>query len=254
MALGLLWAATAAAQTDEIQVYDGGLAGPAVLNLTLHNNYVVDGGKTPAFEGAVTADRSWNGVLEWALGATEWFEAGLYLPLYSHDHRQGWELDGFKLRTLFAVPDADHRRFFYGSNFEFSFNARKWDAARFTSEVRPIIGWHLGRFDVIANPILDTAYDGFGNLDFAPALRLAFNFRGAWTVAAEEYADLGPLRGFQAVRDQSHQLFAVLHHRGGLDVEAGIGFGLTSGSDELTIKLILSRDLKARKRVQAPGR
>jgi hypothetical protein len=253
IALSLLWAATASAQTDEIQVYDGGVAAPAAFNLTLHNNYIADGPDTPAFAGAVTADHSWNGVFEWAYGATRWLEAGLYLPLYTRDQRQGWGLDGFKLRALFAAPDADHRRFFYGANFELSVNARRWDSARVASELRPIVGWHLGSFDVIANPILDTAYDGLGSLEFAPAVRLALN-RGAWAVAAEEYADLGPLRALRPWSAQSHQLFAVIDHKGGVDVEAGIGFGLTSASDGLTLKLILSRDLTAGKAVSAPGR
>ena len=65
----------------------------------------------PAFPGAVVADKSFNGVPEWALGVTRWFEAGLYLPLYSHDQASGWGLDGFKLRALFAVPNADDRSF-----------------------------------------------------------------------------------------------------------------------------------------------
>ncbi len=250
-ALVVLSAANVAAQTDEIQVYDGALT-PGIFNLTLHNNYVADGLKTPAFAGAVVADRSWNGTFEWAWGAREWFEAGLYLPIYTLDDHQGWGLDGFKVRALFAAPDARHRRFVYGANFEFSFNARRWDAARVTSEIRPIVGWHLGRVDVIANPILDTAYDGLGNIDFAPVLRLAFNPGRGWAVAAEEYADLGPLRGLRPVSAQSHQLFGVLSHTGGvLDVEAGVGFGLTSGSDRLTFKLMLSRDLNARKASRA---
>src|SRR5204863_9421060 len=90
------------AQTDEIQVYDGGLAAPGIFNLTLHSNFTPNGVKTPAFPGAVVADRSFNGVPEWAYGVTDWFEAGLYLPLYTHDKNTGWGLDGFKLRTLFA--------------------------------------------------------------------------------------------------------------------------------------------------------
>ena len=150
----------ALAQADEIQVYDGGLAAPGVFNLTCHNNFTPKGVKTPAFPGAVTADKSLNGVPEWAYGVTNWFEAGLYLPLYSHDEDMGWGIDGFKLRTLFAVPNADDRTFFYGANFEFSFNAKRWDTTRFTSEIRPIIGWHLKPVDIIVNPIVDTAYDG----------------------------------------------------------------------------------------------
>jgi hypothetical protein len=234
----------ARAQSDEIQVYDGGLAEPGVFNLTLHNNYTPQGIETPAFPGAVVADRSWNGVPEWAYGVTRWFEAGLYLPLYTFDQEQGFGLDGFKLRTLFAVPDAGHRRFFYGSNFEFSFNAKQWDETRFTSEIRPIVGWHLDRLDLIVNPILDTSYDGLGNLDFAPSARVAWNGSNAWALAVEEYADFGPVKDFRPADQQSHQLFGVVDlARPALDVEFGVGVGLTNASDDLTFKLILAKDL-----------
>src|ERR1043165_7264678 len=144
----VLAASPALAQADEIQVYDGGLAAPGVFNLTWHNNFTPRGLATPAFGGAVVADRSWNGVPEWAYGVTSWFEAGLYMPLYTHDKDSGWGLDGFKLRTLFAVPDADSRKFVYGANFEFSINAERWDERRYTSEIRPIIGWHLRPVDL----------------------------------------------------------------------------------------------------------
>src|SRR5262245_31176586 len=178
-------AGPALAQTDEIQVYTGGLADPGVFNLTWHNNFIASGSTTPAFHGAVTADKSWNGVPEWAYGVTRWFEAGLYLPLYSRDKDMGWGLNGFKLRTLFAVPDADNRKFVFGSNFEYSYNATRWDSSRFTSEIRPIVGWHFTKVDFIVNPILDTAYDGFGNLDFAPSVRLAYNLSKTKALAIE---------------------------------------------------------------------
>lgn len=234
---------SARAQGDEIQVYDGGLAPKGVFNLTVHNNYTPDGLRTPAFPGAVVAHRSLNGVPEWAYGVNRWFELGMYLPLYSHDHDMGWGLDGVKLRTLFAVPDADDRRFVYGANFEFSYNAKRWDTKRFTSEIRPIIGWHLRPVDVIFNPIFDTSYDGFNNLEFVPSTRIAYNASSAWALAIEEYADYGTLRGFAPVASQGHQLFAVVDHAGAsLDIEAGIGFGLNNATDGMTFKLILSRD------------
>lgn len=108
--------AVASAQGDEIQVYTGGLAPVGVFNLTWHNNYTPDGIKTPEFPGAITSNKSLNGVTEWAYGITDWFEGGLYLPLYSRDENLGWKIDGFKLRTLFAVPHADDRTFVYGVN------------------------------------------------------------------------------------------------------------------------------------------
>jgi hypothetical protein len=245
MILGLLAVpASAFAQTDEIQVYDGGLAPVGVFNLTLHNNVIPSGLTTPAFPGAVVADKSWNGVPEWALGVTPWFEAGLYLPVYSLDHDSGFGIDGMKLRALFAVPNADDRKFFYGVNFEFSINAKRWDTSRFTSEVRPIVGWHLKPWDIIVNPIVDTAYDGLKNLEFVPASRVAYNFPSGWALAAEEYDDFGTVSSFLPAGEQVHQLYGVVDKTWkGWDIEAGAGFGLTDASDAFTLKLILSRDL-----------
>ncbi len=238
----------ALAQTDEIQVYTGDLAEPGVFNLTLHNNFTPKGGKDPAFPGAVIADKSWNGVPEWAYGFTRWFEGGLYLPLYSRDKDTGFGIDGFKLRSLFAVPDADNRTFVYGANFEFSVNAKRWNVKRYSSEVRPILGWHLKPIDIIVNPILDTEYDGFKNLDFAPSFRVAYNASETWAVAVEEYADFGPIRKFNAANDQAHQIFGVIDRTGKrIDMEFGVGVGLTDATDRLTIKLILSGDLNSRK-------
>jgi hypothetical protein len=240
---------TVRAQGDEIQVYDGGLAPRGVFNLTWHNNYVAKGLRGQAFPGAVAADGSFNGVPEWAYGVNRWFEAGLYMPLYSNDQTLGFGLDGFKVRFLFAVPDADERTFVYGINFETSYNAKRWDTRRITQEARPIIGWHLKPFDLFFNPIMDSRFEGgIRSLEFAPSARLAYNISKTTAIAAEQYADLGEFRNLQSVNRQGQQLFAVVDHSTtAFDFEAGVGFGLTNESDKLTFKLILSRDLNARK-------
>lgn len=133
------------AQTDEIQVYDASIAERGVFNLTLHNNFTPDGLKYSAFPGGLIPDKSLNGVPEWAYGVTDWFEAGLYLPLYSISKGRGASINGGKLRLLFVRPHAATHTFFYGMNFEFSYNAKHWDARHYTSEIRPIIGLHLHR-------------------------------------------------------------------------------------------------------------
>ena len=234
----------ASAQTDEIQVYNAEIAAPGTFNITLHNNYTPDGLKKPAFPGGVVSNGSVNGVPEWAYGVTPWMEAGLYLPLYSFPANGKAQFDGFKLRALFVEPDAAKQNFFYGVNFEFSFNSTHWDASRYTSEIRPIVGWRFGKVDLIFNPILDNSYKGLSRLDFAPETRLAYNISDRWALAAEEYDDFGPLRGFSAPDRQSHELFGVVDFNGKpVSVEFGAGFGLTPGTDRLTLKLILSHDL-----------
>ncbi len=232
------------AQTDEIQVYDAQIAAPGTFNLTWHNNYTPDGRTNPDYPGGIGPDHTLNGVPEWAYGAAPWFEAGLYLPLYSLAGNGAVTFNGFKLRALFVEPDAANQRFIYGVNFEFSYNTVHWNQNRYTQEIRPIIGWHFGPLDVIVNPILDNSYRGFAQLDFAPATRVAYNFNKIWAVAAEEYDEFGPLRGFFAANQQQHQLFGVLDYNGKpWTVEGGIGLGLTSATDRVVLKLILSRDL-----------
>lgn len=234
----LFMSSAVAAQTDEIQVYTGELASPGEFNLTVHANYTPCGHTSPTFLGGITPQGSLNGAFEWAYGVREWFEAGAYIPVYTIDRDGRILLDGAKLRALFAVPHAEARRFFYGLNFEFSRNSRAWDQSRYGGEIRPIIGARSGRWDLIANPILDTSFDGIARLDFAPSARLAYNHNTEWAGALEYYADFGELRHFA---NAQHTIFAVADHAGkSLDVEGGIGFGLTNAADRLVLKTIVS--------------
>jgi len=246
-AVAALLPTAAFAQTDEIQVYDGEIADRGVFNLTWHNNFTFSGARQAENPGGIVPEHSLNGVTEWAYGVTDWFEAGLYMPLYTVTRNHGLLIDGFKLRMLFVSPGAAERRFFYGANFEFSFNTRHWNPDRYTSEIRPIVGWHLGRFDVILNPILDSSYKGgLSQLQFVPAARLAWNVSKVWAIAAEEYADLGTLHRFERSSEQSHQLWAVVDHHGpSFTLEAGLGFGMTGASDHRVVKLIVEHDFNS---------
>jgi hypothetical protein len=238
------WWGTAWAQTDEIQVYDAEITAPGKWNLTWHNNFTPSGRTEPAFPGGIVPDHALNGVPEWAYGVTPWFEAGLYLPIYSLTRDGELLFDGTKLRALFVVPHAHDRTFFYGINFELSYNTPHWAPSRFAGEIRSIVGVHLARFDLIVNPIVDTEFNGLGNLEFVPAVRAAWNTSDKLTLALEEYADFGPLRHFAPSDQQSHTLFAVIDYGSSShSLEFGLGRGLTPASDKWVIKLMLIQDL-----------
>ena len=242
-------AGSAFAQTDEIQVYDAEIADRGVFNLMIHTNFTPIGRKTADFPGGIIPNNSVNGAAEWAYGVTDWFEQGLYLPVWTpYSENRGGSIDGFKLRELFVRPHAKDHKFFYGVNFEFSVNYKYWESRRFTSEVRPIVGVHLRKMDFIFNPIVDTNYTGGPrNLEFVPATRLAYNVNQKWAIALEEYADLGPLRDFDTLHNQFHEIWAVMDHDGKtVNIEAGVGVGVTPGADRLTFKLMISRDLNAK--------
>jgi hypothetical protein len=229
----------ACAQTDEIQVYTGEIAEPGQFTLTLHNNFTPEGRKSPDFPGGIIPDHALNGVPEWAYGVNDWLELGTYLPVYTLTRDGDLKFDSVKLRALFAVPKAQDRRFFYGINFELSYNEPHWEQYRFSGEIRPIVGVRFGAVDVIVNPILDTGIDGFSRLDFAPCARIDYNISKLWSVALEHYADLGELRSILPVSTQQHQLFAVADYGGEPSVEFGIGHGLTASSDRIVTKLMI---------------
>ncbi len=233
------------AVTDEIQVYQGDISAVGVFNLTWHNNYTPSGLKTPAYPGSVVDNHTLSGVTEWAYGVTDWWEQGLYLPLYSDSSNLGWTYNGFKVRELFVQPHNEDKEFFYGINFEFSWNEKQWDRPVNTGEIRPIIGWRFAEgFSITINPIVDNYYRGFSRLEFVPAERLDYKINDSWTIAAEEYDDFGELRRFLPGDQQWHQLWGVVDYNGDpISIETGVGFGLTPGTDNFAVKLMIITDL-----------
>lgn len=240
----------ARAQTDEIQVYDANIAEQGVFNVMVHSNYTPIGRKEGDFPGSIIPNQSVNGAVEWAYGVADWFEQGLYAPVWSpYSQDRGGSINGFKIRELFVRPHAADHKFFYGVNFEFSVNYLYWEPRHITSEIRPIVGLHLKPWDIIVNPIVDTQYrGGAGGLEFVPSERVAYNLNDKWAVAIEEYSDYGTLSNILPVHDQFHEVWGVFDHENDfVDIEAGVGVGLTSGADRLTFKLMLSRDLNSKK-------
>ena len=237
----LAWPLAARAQTDEIEIYDAQIAEPGQFDAALHNNFAPDGLKLPRFPGATVSNHSWNGTLETAYGLTDWWELGLYMPVYSFS-KDTAQFDGGKLRSLFVAPDAAHRTFFYGMNIELSANNKHWENHSPSLEIRPILGLHLGSWDLISNPIVDSGFDGAGSATFSPAERIAYNFAGAYAVAAEHYAGYGPLRAMAPLNRSYQELFAVADYK--LDeatsFEIGAGIGLTNASDRVLLKLIIN--------------
>jgi hypothetical protein len=239
--LGAAFSAVLAAPakaTDEIQVYNAAIAAVGQFTIQQHLNYTPSGLKDPPFPGGLVSNHALNGTPEFAYGVTDWWELGLYLPFAVQD--QQFLSNGFKLRTLFVSPNADQRNFFYGINFEFSNTTPKFAQTRFALEIRPIIGIRNADYEFIVNPIVDAGFGKFGQLDFAPAVRVARKLDKDLFVGLEYYADFGEIGSFPKLADQQHILFAVTDFKlGVMDVNLGVGYGLTPGSDRWVIKTIL---------------
>lgn len=237
-AFALLASAQGARAIDEIQVYNAGIAEIGQLTIQQHLNYIAAGLKNPPFPGGLVSNHSLNGTPEFAYGLTDWWEVGLYLPFSIQD--QKFYSDAFKLRTLFVSPHAADRNVFYGVNFEFANETPPFSQARFSMEVRPIIGVRNDLYEFIVNPIVDIHFGKFAEQHFTPAARLARKFGDDLYAGFEYYADLGQIGRFDKFSDQSHVLFAVTDFKvADFDVNFGVGYGLTPGSDRFVVKTII---------------
>ena len=224
---------------DEIQVYNAEIAEVGQWTYQQHFNYAAVGQTQPEVPGGFSSNHGLQGTPEFAYGITDWWEAGFYLPFAVTGSGQLLS-DGAKLRSLFVVPDAAKRSFFYGVNFELGYEMPRFASNPWGLEIRPIVGVRNAQWEFIVNPIVDLSFGAGGEADFAPALRLARNLGNDWYVGLEYYGDFGKIGDFLPLQQQSQQLFAVTDFKAGVvDVELGVGYGFTPGSDRVVAKAII---------------
>ena len=224
---------------DEIQVYNAEIAEVGQWTYEQHFNYAWRGQTQPQFPGGFTSNHGLQGTPEFAYGITDWWEGGFYLP-FAVTGAGEFLSDGAKIRSLFVVPDAAKRSFFYGVNFELGYELPQFSLTRWNLEIRPIIGVRNKEWEFIVNPIVDVGFGPAGEADFAPAVRLARNLGDDRFIGLEYYSDFGRIGDFLPLQQQSQQLFAVTDFKvRAVDVELGIGYGFTPGSDGLVLKAII---------------
>jgi hypothetical protein len=229
--------------TDEIQVYNAEIAKVGQWTLQFHFNYAIKGLKEPDFEGGIIPNHALNGTPELAYGVTEWWEIGFYAP-YAMDQAGEFSSNAGKIRSLFVPPNAAKREFFYGVNFEVSYATPRFSETRWNMEIRPIIGCRKNEVEFIVNTIVDIGFGTNGDVTFTPAARLARNFGENFALGIEYYTGLGPLQNFVPFNNQQHNIYAVTDFKiGRWDVNAGIGYGLTSASDRWMAKMIIGTNL-----------
>jgi hypothetical protein len=230
-------AAARAADPFEIQVYDGTANAPGVFGLELHANYVASGlteGSGPEYP----LNHQAHLTFEPSLGVTPWLEVGGYLQFALRDGTQG-DFAGIKLRAKFVTPRSFSEELRLGLNLELSRLPEGYDRARTGGELRPIAAYENGRLLLAFNPIVGLAFDGSG-LSFEPAGMAKVKLGRHLAAGVEYYTSLGTLPGLSALREQEHLLFEAIDllDLEPLELNLGVGEGLTRGSQGLVFKLI----------------
>jgi hypothetical protein len=227
----------------EIQVYDGTANAPGVPGLELHVNYVASGVKT-AVPPELPQDRQAHLTLEPSIGVLPWWELGGYFETALRADGT-FDYAGVKLRSKFVTPPGWDAHWRLGVNVEVSLLPERYDRDRWGTELRPIAAWENERWHFAINPIVDTSLagpDGSAGPRFEPAAMAVYKLpMAALSAGLEYYADLGPFGGISPLREQEHYVFEVVNVLSvpRLELNAGIGEGLTPGSNALVAKVIV---------------
>ena len=229
------------AAPEEIQVYLDDLSAPGQFGVDVHSSYVLSGSKTPGYLGETPPHRLLRLTPEFYYGISPSVELGLYL-LTSRSADGNTRLDGSKLRLKYIAPHDEKAGAFWGLNLEVGRTAIQVSQTPWNAQLKGIVGLRSGSWTLGANTNLDWSLSkGGGPVAVSLDLKVAREVREHSQLGFELYSELGPLRRIQALNRNAKTLFAVLDQElgGDIDLNLGLGRGLTDDADRWVVKLVL---------------
>ncbi len=148
---------------------------------------------------------------------------------------------------MVVIPTPESLPFKFGVNLEGGYTPPSYNPNTSDIEFRPIAEWHISNFDVDVNPVLDFPLTGpaAGVPRFQPSAAARYTLLGTVDLGLEYYADAGSIRHLEPVEREGHYLFETLElvKWAAWKLRAGLGEGLTSGSNPLTVTTIVGHFL-----------
>ncbi len=145
----------------------------------------------------------------------------------------------------------------YHETIEITHGFTPWFETGWTWEIRPIIDKEINRWYFSFNPTFDRAFHGPSvskGFEFSPNFKLSYDVwvkgegEQAKKVQAgfEYYGALGPVTGFDPLREQQQQILPAvdLVLSPNWEFNFGVGVGTTAATDHLLIKMILGYRFK----------
>jgi hypothetical protein len=236
-------AGRALAAPEEIQVYENDMDKPGQFGLDVHNNYVFGGDEPLDYPGEQQSNGRYRLTPEFSYGLTPDIELGLYLPLATFDEKRNLDLGGAKVRIKYIAPKPSTQDWYYGVNFEIGAVVHRLDQNPWNAELKGIVGWKHGPWDLAFNTNLDFAVDGphLGSPTVQFATKASYKVAPNWAVGVESYNGMGVFHDFGSFAGQGHSTFATVDTSLGLwDLNVGIGHGYSGEPDPWIFKFIVS--------------
>jgi len=275
-ACALLWALPAAAQEGEVQAAQvQPVEVPAsdaidLSRITVQQNF---GYLTTAIPAAGSADvykRAYTSETQIAYTASDRYRLAVSVPAslttagnMPAGTSQSLAWNGIAVRNLFMTPHAGQNRMFFDLGVEFAYMAPgarlpalagagkgtgpgaapgTGTGAALSAGLTPIVGFHHGGYALTVTSIVAFELGAGGTASLAPAARLTRTIAEGFDVGIEYNGMMGQIGAFAPLDQQSHVVYAVADVGvAGFNLNLGVGFGLTSASNGLAVRVGIGR-------------
>jgi hypothetical protein len=236
----------------EIQIYPTETTPPGILSLELHSNSVISA--TGAQAHAQLNPYEIHETIEGTYGLTPHIEIGQYLATAKLSNGE-YEYAGARTKCHFGISATDSWPLRFGGNIELDYMRRAAEDQPLTLEMRPIVETSFGGFLLIANLAFEKPFRGPGThqgVTFAPSGQISYRLVPWLAPTLEYYGDMGAVSHLPAVQEQQHFLVPTLNLfiLPQMELNAGIGYGLTHASNGIFLKAIFGWDFEVGRLLQ----
>lgn len=204
------------AAPNEIKIFTDEIASPGEHTLEVHAN------RAPA--------TGYQVMPEYSYGASRGLELSAQLPVSGQ--RGSLHGDGYRGELQYVAPHDPAQGAYFGFNAELGREERRGDLHHWNLELIPIAAYRTGDWHFVANPGVSLPLSG-------PDRKLLFNpaAKAAYQVSA---GNAFGLEYFRQRDEKSQLLFLAWDGKlGGVDLNLGLGRGLTGESDRWVLKTII---------------
>lgn len=230
----------------EIQVYGSQTQRKNSAIVELHSNYTFVGQKDVVHE-VRPPFHSFHETLEITQGISDIFEIGFYL-FTNGSAEYGYQFVGTHIRPRIMAPARWNLPVGLSLSTEFGYQRPAYAEETWNVELRPIIDKQFDRLYLCFNPTCGVALKSkYSNSVpvFEPNIKASYAVVANCALGIEYYGDLGPVNSFEPMDNQGHTVFAAFDLLNNVhwELNAGIGFGLTTTTDGLVAKVLVGRRL-----------
>jgi hypothetical protein len=236
----ILSGSLAHAASEEIQVYTDDKEEAGHASVDIHNNYVFSGKSSPEYNGGQAPNHIFRLTPEFNFGLTDTLELGIY-ALSTRATNGQWNGDGYKVRLKYIAPHQE-TGVYWGLNMEVGQQSRLVAEYPRNAELKAILGWNLGKWNVAINLNSDGSFNsGSGPVTEDLDFKINYSVGEKTQIGIESYNELGPYNHFEALNSNSKVIYAVIDSEVlGHEFNAGIGHGMNDQSDQWIVKFIVN--------------